>query len=176
MEMAFNNSFGLQQPRWIDGDGTAALNLGKPVRGFGHFSWLPDSTGLVFAHAAGVEGINDVPNRVIAVMRMDGTATDLCEGDDPIVLRKIERILYRSKSADGLSRWMTMDLQGSGRRLFSNGLTNFYDAAVSPDESKVFFLKLLKPGESQPFIVGIDGGEPKPVSTAPGYFIEATWR
>jgi hypothetical protein len=176
LEMAFGNSLELQQPRWMDVEGGAFHDIGKPVRGFGHFSWLPDGSGFVLAHAVGSESMNAAPKRIISLMRIDGTVAELGEGDVPIVLRKSAKILYRGKLPHGIEGWMTMDFQGSHKEQFSDGLTNCFHAAVSSGESKVFFSKQIRPGEMQPFIVDVNGGEPKPVSKLSGFFGEAAWR
>jgi hypothetical protein len=175
MEMAFDRSLLLQQPRSLDLEEHIASDIGKPLEAFGQFSWLPDGNGIVLIRATGGTKMSDVQVRMIAKMGLNGSIKDLGEGNDPIVLRKSQRILYRTVEGEA-SHWMTMDLNGGGKKLFGDGLTNFVFAAVSPDESKVFFEKRVGERELHPYLFEVNGGEPKRVTNVEGYFGPSAWR
>jgi hypothetical protein len=176
MEMASDRSVLLQQVRWMDVESGAVSDIGKPVEGFGHFSWLPVGNGIVFVRASGGTNMNDVPGRMLAVMRFDGAVTDLGEGDAPIVLRKSQRVLYRASGDGAGPRWMTMDLNGGDKKPLGGGLTKFVFAAVDPEETKIYFQKQAGERELQPHVFEFGNGEPKRVTTLEGYFGPAAWR
>jgi hypothetical protein len=113
-----------------------------------------------------------IERRVLCRLDADGKLTDLWPGDSPLVLRKSNRILYQDQ---GTRLWHTRALDGSGTELYADGMPNHGMPALSPDETKVLFLRFG--GKHSPELVLFDFGKSEGrVIEVPGFVSQPVWR
>jgi hypothetical protein len=175
-ETAWDRAMLAMQIRVMDIQSEVAAPIGSPFEMLGNLSWRPDGKGFVFTRALSVKDMDAVPPRMITLMRLDGTIQDLGPGELPVVLRKSNRILFRSESSP--YHWMTMDFTGGDKKVFGNGFENYVFPGVSADEANILFQKRAgpQPRDLDPYLFDVGGGDGRRVTAIKGYFGEAWWR
>lgn len=144
-----------------------AERIGQPI------NWLPDGDGFVFVRykAAGYDGGSQP--RMVCRMDMNGGVTELFEGDSPVVLRKTRRILYQDKNT---RLWHVCGIDGKDSQLFGDGFDDHFDPAVSPDETKIVFMREQFGKPPQPYLFTLGKTSGSRITRIEGVFAEPIWR
>ena len=170
---SINGSF--QEDCWvqlIDLETAKCRNLGMQMQIGGPCSWLPDGNELVVKRLESKGESNSVAKRTICRLELNGKLTDLCPGDWPVVLRKSRKILYQQNDS---KLWHTCDLDGSHSELFADGFKGYVMPAVSPDESKILFVR-DDINHSQLVLIEMGKSTGKPVRHVAGFTARPVWR
>ena len=138
----------------------------------GALTWLPDGTGLLLS-------VYDTPNApgtasksTIARMDLQGTVTPLFAGDLPVVLPAVNRILHDDRPRG----WMTHALDGTDPQPYLAGMLNHYFPTVSPDGTRLLFLRFDGGDPPRPYLFRLGEHTGKPASAEAGVWELATWR
>lgn len=144
-----------------------AVPLGLPGS-YSSVDWLADGQGLVVGLRAPA---TDAPAaHHLVVLRLDGTATLLGEGEKPVVLG--DAVLYRDRSS---LRWHLMDLDGDGVRPFFGGFFGAQSAAASPDGRHVLLVRADRTGGSSVSVVDAATGAERSIPNLQGLWTFPSW-
>jgi hypothetical protein len=123
----------------IDIKKRTARTLGKAGRLGAPYSWLPDGSGIVLKRFLPAKS-DDIEPRVVCVLRMDGTLTDLVAGDDPLVIPQLKCVLFEGSSRE----WFTCNLAGKNPAKFAGGMKGWGRPAISPDGKEMLWVRFVK--------------------------------
>lgn len=136
-------------------------------------SWLPDGDGLVVVRLKAAAYPGGSKPSVICRMDLKGNVTELFEGDSPLVLRKARRMLYRDKNT---RLWQICDLDGNNSQLYGDGFDGHFMPVVSPDDTKVVFLRERFGKPPQPYLFTVGKTSGTRITRIEGVFSEPVWR
>jgi hypothetical protein len=161
------------QIRVIDLQTGQSQLLGKPSGIGAPFSWLPDGDGLILKRFEHKEDLHAIEPRILCRLGLDGKLTDLRAGDWPVVLRKSRKILYEDNDTD---QWYTCELDGTKPEVFAGGMKGYGMPAVSPDETRVVFVRYEKGKLPQLTLFALGKTNGKPAVHADGFTGVPVWR
>ncbi len=155
----------------VDLESGESRPIGKAFDGHS-LSWLPDGSGLI-----GVirrhEGPDQAGDRQIVRFGLDGSVTDLREGDFALLVGpQRDRIFFQGKD----SAWFTCDLKGGDVKLVGAGLKKLSFPSVSPNGEHVIMMADVPGTGPSPVIVDLATGKPNPVKVGPGMWMAPVWR
>jgi len=144
-----------------------ARPVGAPGPYAGPFSWRPDGQAVILKRF--LPPLSPLARELVLICQMDmkGEVTDLGLGDDPVVLPKSGRILFHGPGFS--EKWSTCNLEGKDIQQYADGMKDYAQPAVSPDEQRILWTRF--DGESLPKVYLFEFGSTNgvPVADAPGY-------
>ncbi len=135
--------------------------------------WLPDGDGFIVVRYKDPAYRGGSQPEIICRLALDGAVTELFEGSMPLVLRKTRRILYQEKNT---RLWHICDLDGKNSALFGDGFDGHDSPVVSPDESKIVFMKKRFGKPSHPYLFTLGKTSGTRITRTDGFFAEPVWR
>jgi Tol biopolymer transport system component len=144
--------------------------IGKPGSLGAPYSWLPDGKGIVMKRFLPAD-MDAVQPRMLCVMRLDGTLTDIGIGDMPLVVPHQRMILHEGDNRE----WYLSDLTGKKLRKYSNGMKGYGGPAISPDGKEVLWLQFSSDELPKLWLFPFESDRGKPVKIGEGFAGHPVW-
>jgi len=172
MEFGGSTNPSAKQLWLIDLKTERATPVGQPFD-FVSPAWLPDSKSLVVVMVDEPPGEDRPGIRTLSRIDRNGRVTPLRKGDFPSVLRAKQRILYLDR--DELL-WYLCELDGSNAELYADGLSGYAFPTLSPDESRIIFMRSRPPLPPEPILFRLGDKEGRPINAPPGFYAKGQWK
>jgi len=154
----------------IDLQSFKATPIGNPGRLGAPYAWLPDGSGIVLKRFL-PSALNEIEPRKICLLRLDGTMTDLFDGDDPLVIPHLKSILFEGEHDE----WFLCNLNGSNLVKFADGMKGWGSPAVSPDGKEMLWVRFTQGELPHLYQFPFQSPQGKPATKAIGFTSIPTW-
>ena len=134
-------------------------------------NWLPDGSGLIFRRSINQQDSKYGLKKILRI-NLDGSTSELRQGDFPKLTRDGTRILYE----DIARQWYTCDLIGGDPQIFGDGLKGYGFPAASPNGDRIVMTRFSESTGPRPCLVDAATGEVTLIPVGEGLWAMPAWK